>query len=986
MRKENLNQQAGKACTAGGNKIGRCDYADLKQAQKALDESQHQLSAILDNIADGFFAVDRQWRFTHINDAALLHFQKTRAEVLGRNLFEVFPAARNTIFEDRYRHAMENGEPVHFESNSLLGDMAMEVHAYPGRETMTVLFRDVTERKHAEEALRKLNNELEERIAAQTSESMRTYEEVRKERQRFYDVLEMLPAYVVLLSPDYHVPFANRLFRERFGESHGRRCYEYLFQRTEPCVICETYTVLKTEKPHHWDWTGPDGRNYDVHDFPFTDSDGAPFILEMGIDITDMKRAESALKQANITLEQRVAERTAELEVTRNEAEMEKRRLQIFIEHAPAALAMFDREMRYLSVSHRWRSDYGLGQRKLIGVSHYDVFPEIPRKWREAQRRGLDGEVLRAEADRFERANGSVQWIHWEIHPWTDTAGKVGGIVIFSEDITDRKIREEQLNRLNRTLRALGNSSQAMMRATSEQAYMEEVCRIIVEDCGHAMSWIGIAGEDAEKSVRPVACGGVDDGYLRTVNVNWADTERGRGPTGTAIRTGKPSMCRNMLTDPAFIPWREEALKRGYASSLVLPLISGDKVFGALTTYFREPDPFTADEVHLLTELADDLAYGIMTIRLRSAHSEAEAALQESEERYRSLFENMTEGFALHEIICDEGGAPCDYRFLDINPMFEKLTGFNRKDVIGRTVTEILPGEDPQWIERYGEVALTGKPIHFDNYSRGLGRHFEVTAYRPAPLSFAVIFRDITKRKQMEVALSERTVQLENANKELESFSYSVSHDLRAPLRAIDGYSRMILRRQGEKFDSETLRQFNLIRENARTMGQLIDDLLSFSRLNRKEIINGSLDMESMVRSAWSDMTEINPDRDMRLVLNELPRGVGDQVLIKQVILNLLSNAIKFSRVRESAVVEVGAYPEEERNVYFIRDNGVGFDMQYYDKLFGVFQRLHSTEEFEGTGVGLAIVERIIHRHGGTVWAEGKVGEGATFYFTLTGE
>lgn len=192
--------------------------------------------------------------------------------------------------------------------------------------------------------------------------------------------------------------------------------------------------------------------------------------------------------------------------------------------------------------------------------------------------------------------------------------------------ITDRKKREVELRRLNRTLKAHNNSSRAMMRAEDESRYLDEVCRIVVEDCGHAMVWIGYAEDDKGKTVRPVAYSGFEEGYLETLKITWADTERGRGPTGTAIRTGKPSTCRNMLTDPEFEPWREQALKRGYASSIVLPLIANDRAFGAITIYSREPDPFTEDELKLLSALAADLAYGITAIRLREERARMEDA------------------------------------------------------------------------------------------------------------------------------------------------------------------------------------------------------------------------------------------------------------------------------------------------------------------------------------------------------------------------
>lgn len=166
-------------------------------------------------------------------------------------------------------------------------------------------------------------------------------------------------------------------------------------------------------------------------------------------------------------------------------------------------------------------------------------------------------------------------------------------------------------------------------------------------------------------------------------------------------------------------------------------------------------------------------------------------------------------------------------------------------------------------------------------------------------------------------------------------------------------------------------------------MSQLIDDLLTFSRLGRQHMSVGNLDMETLMRDAWKELEVINPDRNMRLTVKNIPEGQGDRALIKQVCINLLSNAIKFTKYREDPHIEAGGYTEENENVYYVRDNGVGFDMEYHDKLFGVFQRLHSADAFEGTGVGLATVQRIVHRHGGRVWADGKVDEGACFYFTL---
>jgi len=240
-------------------------------------------------------------------------------------------------------------------------------------------------------------------------------------------------------------------------------------------------------------------------------------------------------------------------------------------------------------------------------------------------------------------STGEVRVVHEKCEHLRDVSGRIVRSVGMVHDITERKRAEEQLSKLNRILRALSNSSQALMRATEESAYLQEVCQIVVGDCGHAMAWIGYAEEEEAKRVRPVAYAGFEEGYLETLQITWADTQRGRGPTGTAIRTGRPTLCRNMLTDPEFAPWREQALQRGYASSIVLPLLSGGKALGAITIYSRQPDPFAPDEMELLMELAGDLVQGITSLRLRAAHAQMTEQLRRLNDQLEEEVQAQTE-------------------------------------------------------------------------------------------------------------------------------------------------------------------------------------------------------------------------------------------------------------------------------------------------------------------------------------------------------
>jgi len=236
---------------------------------------------------------------------------------------------------------------------------------------------------------------------------------------------------------------------------------------------------------------------------------------------------------------------------------------------------------------------------------------------------------------------------------------------------------------------------------------------------------------------------------------------------------------------------------------------------------------------------------------------------------------------------------------------------------------------------------------------------------------------------ELENRVEERTLQLATVNKELEAFSYSVSHDLRTPLRAINGYSAMLREDYEKELDSEGKRIVKNIIDNAKKMGQLIDDLLAFSRLGKKELTRAPIDMKSLTETVVRDLLQHEPDNKYQICIGELPPATGDAIMLKQVMVNLVGNAIKYSSKKTAPVIVIGATDDGDRITYYVKDNGAGFDMAYSNKLFGVFQRLHSQEDFEGSGVGLALVKRIIEKHNGEVWAESVENAGATFFFSL---
>jgi PAS domain S-box-containing protein len=324
----------------------------------------------------------------------------------------------------------------------------------------------------------------------------------------------------------------------------------------------------------------------------------------------------------------------------------------------------------------------------------------------------------------------------------------------------------------------------------------------------------------------------------------------------------------------------------------------------------------------------------------------------------------------------------------------EQLYGFTQDEAVGRTSHALLQTEFPikfsdfrsqlwdgrSWLGELRHICKDGSKVVVESHMQLFGDNLVLEANR-----------DITERRRIEDRLRsaqqelvKRAAELQAANNELEAFTYSVSHDLRAPLRHVLGYAELLQKQSSSILDDKARRYMATILEASKRMGSLIDDLLGFSRIGRAETRKMAVNLDQLVREVIAELGQDTKDRNIAWTIGALPVCYGDRSMLKVVLANLLSNAVKFTRTRERAEIEIGCTAGKDNQVeVFVADNGAGFEMQYVNKLFGVFQRLHRAEEFDGTGIGLATVQRIIHRHGGTVRAEGAVDQGATFYFSL---
>ena len=777
------------------------------------------------------------------------------------------------------------------------------------------------------------------------------------------------------------------------------------------------------------------------------------------------------------------------------------------------------------------------------------------------------------------------------------------GTSTVARDVSERKRAEKKMQRMNHTLRALSECTDALMRATEESAMLQKVCEVVVKVAGCRMAWVGYAEADENKTVRPMAAAGPEEGYLTAANITWADVERGRGPTGICIRTGKTTVAQDFAHDLRLEPWREDALRKGYRSSIAVPLKTGTEVIGALTTYAAEAGWFDSDVQRLLEELANNMTYAISTLRAHTERKRAQEALHESEiafvtladfvpqlvwmctsdglniyfnqrwTEYTGLTSEQSRGIGWgipfhpqdkqaawdawnHSVATGEiyrvesrlRAADGSYRWFlmrgsplrdangtvvkwfgtctDIDDMKraeEQVRQLNRElegrveqrtaqlaeseKRVRRKLESILsPQGDLGQLELAdlldipavkllveGFCAVTHIPTALidlqGNFIIAVGLREVCTKFHRqhpetcrncresdiylsagvAPGEFKVykcknnlwdvstpimvggkhlgnlftgqfLFADepfdeegfrhqarkygfdeneylgalqktprvtrqfvnecmaflaklaevLSQTGHSTVKLARSLEELRHVNseladsiKELEAFTYSVSHDLRAPLRHISGFSKILTEEFGAGLPPDARHHLQRIEEGTRRMGMLVDDLLNLARVGRRELSVQVAGLQSVVDEVISGLKPDLAGRQVEWRISSLPYVECDPGLMKQVFQNLLSNAVKFTRPRAQAVIEVGQEEQDGRTVIYVRDNGVGFSMKYADKLFGVFQRLHRPEDFEGTGVGLATVQRIIQKHGGRIWAMGELDKGATFYFTL---
>ena len=544
-------------------------------------------------------------------------------------------------------------------------------------------------------------------------------------------------------------------------------------------------------------------------------------------------------------------------------------RLSAMLDNIPYLTWLKDTGGKFIAVNRTFLKTTGKRHmHEVLGKTDFELWPrELAEKYRADDDEVMKTRRQKSDTERSVMEGGRIAWVDTFKSPIIDGNGTLLGTAGIAQDVTGRKQNEAKIDRLSRMYMLLSRANEAIVRARDRDELFEAICAVAVASGLFRLVWIGMLDE-RKLAVLPVAHAGVEEGYTNRLHIRLDDERTGKGPAARAIRADAPICCQDIQTDPSMVPWREEALKRGYASSAAFPLHEGGAVVGTINVYAVDVHFFTLDIYQLLGELAANLSFSLDVFAEKERRKSAEEGL----------------------------------RKLNI---------------------------------------------------------------------------------ELESRVLERTYQLEGVNRELEAFSYSVSHDLRAPLRSIGGFSQILIKKYHAQLDETGQSYLERVSRASQHMGVLIDDLLMLSQVTRTVLERKQVDLSAIAQEVMEGLHKASPERIAKCILQPEVLVHADHGLMRIAMDNLLGNAWKYTGKKTGAEIEFGAHEINGERIFFVRDNGAGFNMEYAHKLFGAFQRLHSTHEFEGTGIGLATVQRIIHRHHGRIWAEATEGQGAAFYFTL---
>ena len=682
----------------------------------------------------------------------------------------------------------------------------------------------------------------------------------------------------------------------------------------------------------------------------------------------------------------------------------EKERAVITLRAIGDAVVSVDTQGTVLSFNLAAEKMFGYAAQEVVGHNIKMLMPQTHRNALDGylERYCHSGQAILTEIERevtVQRSDGKTFPVDLRISEFFLESRRQ--FIASMRDITDRKQAELALTDTHRALRMLSRSSMAINRIEDEASLLAEVCRVAVEEGNYRMAWVGYAQEDAARSILPMANAGDKEGYLSTIKASWSEDDiTGHGPAGLAVRSGQPQHRSDMSRDEGFY-WQEAALQSGLRSCIVLPLRDAARNFGVLCLYAGEIQQFAPEEVKLLQELADNLVFGIVSLRARLERRRGVQALRQAAGKLReqaSLIDLTQDAILVRNL---------DGTLRFWNKGAERLYGWSAEEVLGKTMEDLMYRDprmlatvidkilaaDGNWTAELEKVAKDGSKVYVemrctvvrDKNGRANGVMAVNTDIRERKRAREEILR---LNASLEERVEERTAQLQAANQHLEAFSYSVSHDLRGPLSAINGFSGLLEKSLSSASAGPLAERSGhylaRIRAGVKQMGELIDAMLSLAQVSRADMLRETVDLSSQAEALLLALKEREPTRAVQLQVETGLLAQGDPRLLKQVLDNLLCNAWKFTAKQACSCITVGQQKGSAGEaVYFVRDNGAGFDMAHAQKLFGAFQRLHTEAEFVGTGIGLATVQRIIARHGGRVWAEAARGLGATFYFTL---